>query len=405
VGTSNFTIRFIEGLEVPKDKRYSVFDSQARGLAIAVHPSGARTFFYMRKWDGLPRRKTIGGWGDVDIETARTKTAEYNAEWARWKMDGCVGVDPFAKPEAGEPTLNELVEAYISRHLLLHAKRPKAAEQNLRWMVAKYLKNFLHRKVSTINRQSVRRLHDEMGEAHQFTANRVLQTIKSLYNFAEQAEMWTGPNPCKGVKLYHEPKRTRFVQPDELPRFFVALHKERKKNRDLTDFVNLCLWLGARKSDVLSLRWENISLADNRLTIPDPKNRRPYIIPVTPEASAILESRLRTRIAGNPWVFPSHGASGHVVDLKSAWKKFLQRAQIENLRIHDLRRTQGSWQAAQGTSLQIIGKSLGHSSVQATAIYSQLGLDPVRAAMTAANAAMVEASKKKVKLLAATNAG
>lgn len=400
MSTTAFTIRSLEKL-APQEKRYAVFDSQARGLAIAVHPSGAKTFFYMRKWHGAPRRKTIGGLEDVTIETARAKTAEFNAEWARWKMDGCAGVDPFAKPEAGEPTLNQLLEAYISRHLLLRAKRPQIAEKNTRWMFEKYLATFKNRKISTINRQSVLRLHGELGETHKFTANRLVQLLKALFFFAEQAEIWTGANPAKNIKLYHEPKRTRFLEPDELARLFTALRKE--KNRDLTDFVNLCLWLGARKSDVLSLRWENISLPDNRLTIPDPKNRKPYVIPLTPEAIAILKSRQRTRTAGNPWVFPSHGASGHIVDLKGAWKKLLQRANVSGLRIHDLRRTQGSWQAAQGTSLPIIGKSLGHSSVAATQIYSQLSLDPVREAMTASNAAMFAASRKKVKLLAAHN--
>jgi integrase len=398
VSTTAFTIRSLEKL-APEEKRYAVFDSQARGLAIAVHPSGAKTFFYMRKWHGAPRRKTIGGLEDVTIETARTKTAEYNAEWARWKMDGCLGATPFEKPEEGEPTLNELLESYISRHLLLRAKRPQEAEKAARWMFRKYLTSFKNRKISTITRQSVLRLHAELGETHKFTANRLIQLLKALFFFAAQAEIWTGPNPCANIKLFHEAKRTRFMQPDELPRLFVALRKE--KNRDLTDFVNLCLWLGARKSDVLSLRWENVSLPDNRVTIPDPKNRKPYLVPLTPEAVAILKSRERQKTKDTPWVFPSHGVTGHIVDLKSAWKKLLKRANIENLRIHDLRRTQGSWQAAQGTSLQIIGKSLGHSSVQATQIYSQVSLDPVRAAMTASNSAMFAASKKKVKLLAA----
>lgn len=59
--------------------------------------------------------------------------------------------------------------------------------------------------------------------------------------------------------------------------------------------------------------------------------------------------------------------------------------------MHDLRRTLGSFEAAAGVSLPIIGKSLGHKSASTTAIYARLDLDPVRAAMTAATTAMLTA--------------
>jgi len=182
-----------------------------------------------------------------------------------------------------------------------------------------------------------------------------------------------------GVKLFHEAKRGRFLQPDELPRFFAALKKE--ANVDLRDFVNLAMWTGARRNDILSMRWQDLSLADNCWTVPDPKNRAPYVVALTPEAITILRERTeqaKKRESGkdSPWVFPSRGKTGHIVELKSAWKKLLQRAKVTNLRIHDLRRTLGSWQAMQGTSLTIVGASLGHKSLSATQVLQQIDLGP-----------------------------
>jgi integrase len=78
---------------------------------------------------------------------------------------------------------------------------------------------------------------------------------------------------------------------------------------------------------------------------------------------------------------------------KMAWDRILKRAGIENLRVHDLRRTLGSWQAAAGVSTAIIGKSLGHKSQQATAIYARLNLSPVAAAVDIATSAMMKAAK------------
>ncbi|MDR0680067.1 MAG: tyrosine-type recombinase/integrase [Puniceicoccales bacterium] len=76
--------------------------------------------------------------------------------------------------------------------------------------------------------------------------------------------------------------------------------------------------------------------------------------------------------------------SGHTEDPKAAWGRILKRAGLENLRIHDLRRTMASYQAIMGSSLAIIGRSLGHKSPQCTAIYARLSNAPVRASMGAA---------------------
>src|SRR5262249_31447072 len=109
----------------------------------------------------------------------------------------------------------------------------------------------------------------------------------------------------------------------------------------------------------------------------------------------------------SPYVFPRQASvrkpdrnNGHVVELKHAWKRILKRAGLDGLWIHDLRRTLGSWQAATGASLAIIGKTLAHKNVSTTAIYARLNLDPVRGAMeTATNAILVAAgvvTKKNV---------
>jgi integrase len=82
-----------------------------------------------------------------------------------------------------------------------------------------------------------------------------------MYYWAEDAGLWKGDNPARKIKFFHEEPRTRFLQPDELARLFTALKNE--PNPDLTDFVNLALWTGARKSDIFSMRWEDVSLDDN----------------------------------------------------------------------------------------------------------------------------------------------
>ena len=62
----------------------------------------------------------------------------------------------------------------------------------------------------------------------------------------------------------------------------------------------------------------------------------------------------------------------------------MERANITDLRIHDLRRSLGSWLAMTGANLSIIGKTLAHKNVSTTAIYARLSLDPVRTSMNKA---------------------
>ena len=85
----------------------------------------------------------------------------------------------------------------------------------------------------------------------------------------------------------------------------------------------------------------------------------------------------------------------HLVEPKKGWKRILERAKIEDLRIHDLRRTLGSWQAKTGASLAIIGKSLNHKNQNTTAIYARLDLDPVRDSINTATSAMLTAAGLK----------
>lgn len=93
-------------------------------------------------------------------------------------------------------------------------------------------------------------------------------------------------------------------------------------------------------------------------------------------------------------MFPSlTSASGHIEDPKKVWKTILEKANIKDLRIHDLRRTLGSWMAHTGASQFVIGKSLNHKSTKSTAIYARLSIDPVRDAVDTATAEMFKMSE------------
>ncbi len=102
---------------------------------------------------------------------------------------------------------------------------------------------------------------------------------------------------------------------------------------------------------------------------------------------------------GQEFVFPGRRHGKPLSDPTKPWKDILAKAGLHDLRLHDLRRTMGSWQAATGASLPIIGKSLGHLNQGTTAVYARLDLDPVKDAVDRATSAMLTAGGKADLLL------
>jgi integrase len=362
---------------------------------VLVQTTGTKSFFWARRTNGRLVWHTIGSCADVTLEQARTRASEINAEIAKWKEGGYVGPLPLGAPQ-GVPTVSGIFEDFCTLFL---TGRSKDSGKSARWQFERYLSPLGQKRLSSVTRAEVRDLHAQLTGKHgKVTANRSVQLLRRMINWAIRTTRYFGENVATKIELHTEKKRKRFVQPDELPRLFVALKEE--PSRDLRDYVALALWTGARKSDVLSMRWQDVSLDDNRWRVPETtKTGESYDIALTPEVVEILAQRFAQRTS-TVWVFPSRGVTEHIVDLKGAWKKLLCRAKIANLTQHDLRRTLGSYQAAAGASLSVIGKSLGHKSIQATAIYAQLNLDPVRESVMTATRAMIAASKKS-KLLEA----
>jgi integrase len=161
------------------------------------------------------------------------------------------------------------------------------------------------------------------------------------------------------------------------------------------DFILMCLLTGGRKSRVAEMRWDQISLSGATWRIPAEleKNGEEHVVPLVPKAVEILEER--SRGTKSDWVFVGTGKTGHIVCPTKAWDRVKKRAGMEDLHLHDLRRTLGSWQLATGADLAIIGKTLNHKDLSTTLIYARLNLDPVRQSMEAATNALWGAAKSK----------
>ncbi len=381
----NFTKAAIAALAIPDaGKRAEYWDAKQLGLQIRITATGAKSFYVKRRIKGgQPERILLGRCDALTIEQARNKAAEISADIAAGKNPAEV-----KRGDKAEMTLHDLFQEYMDRRASFN-KRSDKPKANYRL----YLSHWGKRKISTIKHEEVDRLHKKLGKDNgRVTANIALKLLHVMFNKAINAwRIWQGANPAHGIEKFPEQSRDRFLQSDELPRFFQAVANE--ENETIRDYVLLSLLTGARRANVLSMRWEDVNFDRAEWRIHETKNGTPQTVTLSPEAMAVLRNRKPVEAAA--FVFPGIGKHGHLAEPKKGWKRILGRAGIADLRIHDLRRTLGSWQAKSGASLAIIGKSLNHKNQNTTAIYARLDLDPVRDSVNTATSAMMAAAGLK----------
>lgn len=409
-----FTARNVDELPPARTGLAIYSDLVEPSLRLYVTPTGHKAYFVRKKIRGKDRRLVVGCSADSTPDHAREEARKLKHLFA-------AGVDPVIerdKERRAGITLGEFFKDYLERYSKVQKKSWIYDERE----IPKFLGHWFDLRLSDIKRPDIRRLHEDIGRDHGlYQANRVLERLRAMYNKAIEWD-WDGVNPTIGIKKYRERSRDRFIQLDEMPFFLKAISEE--KNKVFHDYFWLLLLTGARKTNVIMMRWEEINWDSKFWRIPESKNGSPLVLPLVERALSILRSR--KELSKSQWVFPSEADNAkHLVNSKRAWKRILQRATLhswstdervaeivkavesridpdymnlicstvrrraENLglslgkglldiRVHDIRRTFASYQALSGASLQVIGHSLGHKSISSTQIYSRLTLDPVR---------------------------
>ena len=378
-----FNKKKLESLMPPTVGRAVYTDTEMHGLQLRVTANGHKSFSLYRKVNSRPERLTIGNFSDITVEQARKRARELNAEIT-------LGGNPAVKQRTlrAEMTFGEMFQDYLEHYAKLHKRTWEQDEATFN----RHLVPLAKRKISEITKDDLVTLHRRIGKRTPYSANRTLELVSAMYNRARNESEWTGENPATGIKAFPENKRQRFLDAEELPRLFESLAAE--TNTSIRDLVLTYLLTGARRSNCEAMRWEEIKWSRAVWEVPShkSKNAKPLDVLLIPAKIRLLERRRQEVDPSCPWVFPSHGVTGHLVEPRTAWGRILERAELRDVRMHDLRRTLGSWQAIGGASLPIIGQSLGHTSLQATQVYARLHESAVRDSVERATDRMLEAA-------------
>jgi integrase len=373
-----FTRPRLLAIPPPPTGRTYHYDTQQKSLTACVTAAGCRTFYVYRKINGHPTRIRLGKVDEITVDDARSLCREIVGQMAS-------GHDPMAVRRARrrEGTFGSLFEHWLETYAKPRTRTWKESER----VVNTLLPSLLNRRLGSITRSEIAALHARLGRDHgRYAANRALSLVKGMFNRASGIG-YDGPNPAKGIEKFPEQKRDRFLHADELPRFFQALAEE--PDATVRDFLLVCLLCGARRGNVQTMAWADVDFDRRVWRIPTTKTGQPVTVPLSPPLVKLLQDR-RINANGSPYVFPGKLAPT-VTNVGKVWAVIRTRAGLPDLRIHDLRRSLGSWQAMTGASLPIIGKSLGHLDSGTTEIYARLQLDPVRESVDKATVAMLTA--------------
>lgn len=368
------TKRLVEAIE-PENKDVIIRDSELKGFICKITPKGKRVYMlYYRTKHGIERRPAIGIHGHITCDQARGIALNWLSEVAK-------GNDPSHenKIENSHITLTDLASRYLEEYARVY-KKPVSI-RNDRLFLDKYILPALGKiHIDSLASKDISAFHYKMKDKPT-TANRCISVLSKIFNLAEKWGLRNDAGSlCKHIDKYQENKREKFLSLPEIEKLSMVL-KEVSTNRteptNAIAAIRLLLLTGCRLSEILTLKWEYIDFHQHRINFPDSKTGKKtiYISPFAIEVLAGIDKKL-----DNPYVICGAVEGKHLVNLRKAWCRIRARAELGDVRIHDLRHSFASVGAASGLSLPIIGALLGHTQAQTTARYAHLIGEPLKEA-------------------------
>jgi integrase len=204
------------------------------------------------------------------------------------------------------------------------------------------------------------------------TLNKYLTVISRVLNLAAREWQLLERNPAADISKKKEPRgRVRFLSDAEREALLDACAASAWP--DLHALVLLALSTGARRGELINLKWSHVDLKAARATVHDTKNGDSRVLPLVGKALEAVRALKLQNSARSEYLFPQpSGFPGPYVYFDGAWRDTLSAAKLNDFRFHDLRHTTASYLASQGCSLLEIADTLGHRTLNMVKRYAHL---------------------------------
>jgi len=252
-------------------------------------------------------------------------------------------------------SFTELADWYVE----LPKVKTRKSYSDIRRMALKLKDYFVEYLVDDITPSLVEKYQAErVREVKPATVNRYLATLKRMFNLAVR-EGYMDRNPVWKVEMYKEKPRDRVISHDE---FHTLISYMPKHTADIT---TVAYYSGMRLGEILSLRWNQVNLAERLVYLEETKNDEPRKVYLNDELMEIFRSH---RFQHKEYVFTYEGKP--ITTLKRSFKRACREAGIQDFRFHDLRRCFRTNLRKAGVEQTVSMRMLGHRSIQAHEIYN-----------------------------------
>ncbi len=404
------------------------WDETFPGFGVRIYPSNRKAFVLKYRLNEKQTFMVVGDFGtEYTLNEARNRARELRVGIRK-------GTDPLEEKKKAKSatTFGDLSDKFIEQYAKIHKRTWETDQGRLKRHIPSAWRG---RKIKEIKRSDLEKLHNSIGKTRPYEANRTLDLLRVVFR---QARLWDDvdfdhENPAEGIRKFPEKKRRRWAKPEEIRLLAASIDLE----PDL--YVRAALWLymltGARKTELLTARRSDIDWKHGSLRLPETKSGEEQSLTLSRPALAILQSI--PAFEKNPYLFPGSVKGKHRVNIDKAWRRVRKRASVafwtshedeevsslvqslgenpsfesviaatedggiqlppalHDLRLHDLRRTVGSWLTQGGVDLNKVKDALRHSNISTTLIYARLGEDPVRDAMEGLGEQLLEAVGKR----------
>ena len=384
---ARITKRLVDA-ETPGEHVRVIWDLELKGFGLKVTPVGSKIYVVQKRVQGRLRRFTIGRHGSPwTAETARSKALLILAA----AVDG---QDIMSGARKSSVTVAGLMDLYFAEGC--RNKKPTTVKNETSFS-ERHIKPLLgQKKVSAIHAMDIERFmidvaggktrkREKLGpralsivKGGKGVANRSRDLLSSALTFAVKKGYRTD-NPAIGVKNYKLPPRERFLSKDEFGRLGRALKEAQSSemNPHAIAAVRVIALSGARCGEIIGLKRDWLDFQASGARLPDSKTGARFLfLGVT--AMDVIRLHLQTHESA--FVFPATDGSQPFAGLKKIWRQIRKRADLEDVRLHDLRHSYASVGVSNGTSLYVVGKLLGHADADSTKRYAHLADDPLRRA-------------------------
>lgn len=370
------TIAVVKSLK-PNTK---IWDTELKGFGVRRQAGPAVSYICKTAVAGKPRWFTIGRHGPWTPDKARKQALKILAD-----------PEAAAKPSRTKsvPTVASLADHFFTTHGT--TLKPRTLQEYQRLFKLYLRPAFGSTLVTDITRAQVSEKHASWKH-HPRAANHAIAVFSKMLNWAEdEGYRKIGSNPLLRFKRYKETSRERFLSTIELKRLGAALNHA--EQHDLASIyaiaaIRLLIFTGARLSEILTLRWSNIDIERRMIFLDDSKTGKK---PLTLNRPALTILTELPRVHANPYVIVGLREGAHLVNLQKVWRRIREIAELDDVRIHDLRHTFASTSVANGGSLKVLGRQLGHQRSQTTDRYSHLNDAPVQELTETTGEALAEA--------------